>query len=167
MNFLSLFSKPRAGRCDNNRCTPQLETLDDRTLPGSFGFGVAQPVATPVAMPGLGSSIERSIVGVGAGRMILMPARGAIQQPPQEGQRITVSGTLHTGIVAIGGETTGYAIETADGRMIELQLNRAQQQRANRLDGRQIEVTGRLTIVQGVERPDREVIIVERMRVIR
>jgi hypothetical protein len=163
MNILSqLFRASSSRRSETPRFKPQLETLGDRSLPSGLSLSMAPMVGT-AKMPTLSPPLERFL----AQKSESGASRAAQPRQAQEGERIVVQGTLHTGIFAIGGETTGFIIETADGRTYELQLNRAQQAWAMRHDGQQIEVTGRLTIVPGVEGPDRQVIIVDKMRAVR
>jgi hypothetical protein len=82
-------------------------------------------------------------------------------QPAQEDQIATYQGSLQN-LMAIGGETTGYGLQLADGRIVELDL------RTNGfenlfVDGARFEVTGRMTTVQGVEIPTRKVLVVTSM----
>ena len=78
--------------------------------------------------------------------------------------RVEVTGKLTHGIVAIGGETTGSTI-TANGITWELfygpnlELNQA----ADRLNGKQVRVTGSLERRQGVEVRVRWIVTVERL----
>jgi hypothetical protein len=72
---------------------------------------------------------------------------------PDDGRRVDVTGVLRTGIMAIGGETTGYLLTTADGRQYDLELRRWDFRRAaERLDGQQVRVQGTLRFRPGVTR---------------
>jgi len=75
---------------------------------------------------------------------------------------VVVRGTLRTGIMAIGGETTGTTI-TARGATWELDL-RAKPDlaaRAESLAGRRVVVTGSLEVRPGVERRQRWILTVK------
>jgi hypothetical protein len=75
---------------------------------------------------------------------------------------VVVRGTLRTGIMAIGGESTGTTI-AARGATWELDL-RGQPElrtRAESLDGRRVVVTGSLEVRPGVERRQRWILTVK------
>ena len=65
---------------------------------------------------------------------------------------VEVRGLLQTGVVAIGGETTGVTI-TARGATWELDLGNDEklQKAAEKLDGTRVDVTGDLEVREGVE----------------
>lgn len=69
------------------------------------------------------------------------------------------TGKLQTGVVAIGGETTGTVLETKNGRF-ELDLGRDETLRKNadKLGGKQVKVSGTLTVRKGVEVKERRII---------
>lgn len=69
------------------------------------------------------------------------------------------TGKVLTGVVAIGGETTGIVLETAQGRL-ELQCDAAQRAALDGLKGQQVTVRGKLDIRPGVEMPERRIITV-------
>jgi len=69
------------------------------------------------------------------------------------------TGKVLTGIVAIGGETTGVVLETAQGR-IELQTTPAQRATLESLKGQQVTIRGQIDTRQGVEVPTRTIITV-------
>nr|HEX4313942.1 hypothetical protein [Kofleriaceae bacterium] len=69
-------------------------------------------------------------------------------------------GTLTTGIVAIGGETTGYELATKDGGFEIDITDAALRARADKLDGKRIDVTGHFITRRGVERGDRTILVV-------
>ena len=75
---------------------------------------------------------------------------------------VVVRGTLRTGIMAIGGETTGTTI-TARGATWELDLrgNPESQARAESLTGRRVVVSGSLEVRPGVERRQRWIVTVK------
>lgn len=74
---------------------------------------------------------------------------------------VKVQGTLSAGLVAIGGETTGYAIK-ARGVTWELDFRRNQRLRAlaDGLDGKRVLVTGTLEARPGVEIRQRSIVTV-------
>jgi hypothetical protein len=75
--------------------------------------------------------------------------------------KLTLTGTLSTGIVAIGGETTGIEF-TSGGVKYELEIkDAATKKKAEELNGKNATVTGTLTLRQGVERGQRRIITVE------
>ncbi len=90
----------------------------------------------------------------------LEPASGA--EASRASIEVTVRGTLRTGMVAIGGETTGTTI-TSGGVTWELELAEHQREIARRSSGKPATVTGRLTEVRGVEIPKRLVLRVARI----
>jgi protein tyrosine phosphatase (PTP) superfamily phosphohydrolase (DUF442 family) len=69
------------------------------------------------------------------------------------------TGKVLTGIVAIGGETTGIVLETAQGRL-ELQCDAAQRATIESLKGQQVTIRGKLETRAGVEVPVRRIIVV-------
>jgi dienelactone hydrolase len=78
---------------------------------------------------------------------------------------VTVVGTLHTGIVAIGGETTGTTI-TAKGVTWELDFGKHAdlRQSAKRLDGKKVQVAGTLERRPGIEIGERWIVTVTDFR---
>lgn len=79
----------------------------------------------------------------------------------EESITVKVIGTLETGIVAIGGETTGTTI-TAKGITWELDLgkNNALRQMAEKLSGKKAIVQGQLEKRKGIEIPERWIVTV-------
>lgn len=63
---------------------------------------------------------------------------------------VTVTGTLKTGVMAIGAETTGVTI-TSGALTWELELDDHQHEVAGKLNGRKARVSGRLRNEGGVE----------------
>jgi hypothetical protein len=72
----------------------------------------------------------------------------------------TFEGTLKTGIMAIGGETTGIVLRTEDGQQYELDFSKNGDlaTQAEKLDGKTVVVTGDYTIREGVETNERHII---------
>ncbi len=75
---------------------------------------------------------------------------------------VAVRGTLRTGIMAIGGESTGTTV-TARGVTWELDLRARPEwgSRAESLNGRRVIVTGTLEVRPGVERRQRSIVTVK------
>jgi hypothetical protein len=84
---------------------------------------------------------------------------------PEEGITVVFTGTVKTGVIAIGGETTGTTI-TAKGVMWELDLsaNKKLQKAADNLNGKLAVARGTLERRQGVEIKERWVVKVTRLR---
>lgn len=76
---------------------------------------------------------------------------------------VTVAGTLRTGVMAIGAETTGVTI-TAGGATWDLEVERRLRETVNRLNGATAIVSGHLRRAGGVEVPGRLVIKVVTVR---
>jgi hypothetical protein len=72
---------------------------------------------------------------------------------------VVVTGTLRTGIMAIGGETTGTTI-TARGATwdVDVRGEAALARRAEALSGKRAVVRGTLELRRGVERPQRYIL---------
>ena len=73
------------------------------------------------------------------------------------------SGTLHAGMMAIGGETTGIVIQTAQGRFELQPATEAMRKEIEALDGKEVVVTGTLTTKAGVEVARRQIIQVTKI----
>jgi hypothetical protein len=75
----------------------------------------------------------------------------------------TYEGTLQTGIMAIGGETTGVILETGKGSPYELDLGSNEELRklAEKLNGKKVVVQGEYKPRQGVEVSERRIIEVK------
>ena len=86
---------------------------------------------------------------------------GAAASGGDESIEVVVRGTVKTGIMAIGGETTGVTI-TARGATWELDLGRDPELRrkADALSGRRAVVRGSLEVRRGVERRTRHIVTV-------
>ena len=86
----------------------------------------------------------------------------AAHGPRREFARVMLQGILETGVVAIGGETTGVTLK-ADGMTFELDLKDEARAAAEMANGRLVRVTGELTAKEGVERGPRWVVTVDRI----
>ena len=75
----------------------------------------------------------------------------------------TYEGTLKTGIMAIGGETTGVILETGEGSPYELDFGRNEELRklAEKLNGKKVVVQGGYKPRPGVEVSERRIIEVK------
>ncbi len=104
---------------------------------------------------------RRSGAGV---RRVLVATSVRADAGRKGGERIDVTarGTLKTGVMAIGAETTGITLD-AGGVVWEIQLEGRRARDAAKLDGRRVVVTGRLTRRRGVETGER--FVVEALRV--
>ena len=81
-------------------------------------------------------------------------------------ETIMVDGPVSAGMMAIGGETTGFTIETGKGDIYELILKTADQEKMTKLSGMWFEIEGELITIESVERKERKAIIVERISVL-
>jgi hypothetical protein len=90
---------------------------------------------------------------------------GSLQAADDGYIKVEVKGKLETGIVAIGGETTGVTI-TVDKTTWELDFgkNDALHKQADQLNGKQVVVTGTLKVIPGVEKPPRNVVTVATLK---
>ncbi len=94
-----------------------------------------------------------------AAAVATLAAAGEVRM--DESIEVVVTGTLRTGIMAIGGETTGTTI-TARGATWELDLGRegALRSRAESLSGKRAVVRGSLEVRPGVEKRQRWIVTV-------
>lgn len=106
---------------------------------------------------GAGPASQTGPVQVRVGGAWADRAPGAVT--PGEGTEIRVRGRIETGIMAIGGETTGYRIRF-DGTSWELDPGDDEnlRTRIESLDGKEALVEGILTQRQGVEVPTRTIV---------
>lgn len=82
----------------------------------------------------------------------------------QEAKKVELQGKLRTGIVAIGAETTGTIIETKDGAFeLDLGKDKALREKADKLNGKAVQVAGTLTIRKGVEVKERKIVAVSKL----
>ena len=100
-----------------------------------------------------------SLVLVSAALFAADPARA------EESVTVTVVGALRTGLVAIGGETTGTTV-TAKGITWELDFGKDAELRASaeKLDGKLVTVTGALERRAGIEIKDRWIVVVTSLK---
>ena len=79
-----------------------------------------------------------------------------------EAYPIRVQGVLHSGVMAIGGETTGFELETKFGRF-ELIVRLADVAKLQKANGLTFEVSGEFLLMPGVETHQRPVIVVDEL----
>lgn len=93
--------------------------------------------------------------------LIVLCATMLAADPAEESITVSVVGTLRTGIMAVGGETTGTTI-TAKGIQWELDFGRNAELRATaeKLNGKPVTVNGTLERRAGVEIKERWVVTV-------
>ena len=98
-------------------------------------------------------------------RAVAEPGAPAEPKRPAEYIRVEVRGRLQTGVIAIGGETTGVTIR-ARGAEFELDLARdaALRRRAAQLTGKSVIVAGTLDVRRGVEVPKRWIVTVKSLK---
>jgi hypothetical protein len=73
--------------------------------------------------------------------------------------KVEVRGKLQTGVIAVGGETTGTELQTKDGTLeLDLTANKDLRALAGKLCGKMVLVKGQLTIRAGVEKPQRLIV---------
>lgn len=78
--------------------------------------------------------------------------------------KVELKGKLRTGIVALGGETTGTIIETRDGTFeLDFGKDKDLRQQADKLDGKTVQVEGSLTVRKGVDVKERKIVAVRKL----
>jgi hypothetical protein len=78
--------------------------------------------------------------------------------------KLTAKGKLETGIVAVGGETTGIVLTTKDGAL-ELDIkDKELLKKADSLNGKVVIITGTLAIKPGVEVKIRHIVTVDSIK---
>jgi formylmethanofuran:tetrahydromethanopterin formyltransferase len=91
------------------------------------------------------------------------------QAAPQAQTKMTVTGTL-AGAMAIGGESTGWSIQvdpaiTVDGKPVHsIEISYKDAQKLEKLKGKRVKATGKLTHKRGVETGDRPVLDVSSIK---
>ncbi len=129
-------------------------TIDDE---GNVKFIVG---GTKIGGPGFGYKLIK-MVREGVKTVNGKPVDGAVE----DSITVTIVGTLRTGIVAIGGETTGTTI-TAKGVTWELDFGKNTEFRnlAEKFDGKKVVVQGRLERRRGIEIKERWIVTVTGFR---
>jgi len=76
--------------------------------------------------------------------------------------KVEIKGIIQTNMAAIGGETTGTVIKVGDLSWdLDLGENRALHELADRLNGKTVLIQGTLMRIKGIERGERDVVVVE------
>lgn len=101
--------------------------------------------------------MARRIAGVIA-FIVLAAGIAAGAQTNSKDQARDWTGMLRTGVVAIGGETTGIVLETADGKFEVQGATKAVQAELQKLDKQKVVVHGTLARKPGVEVKERAII---------
>lgn len=92
------------------------------------------------------------------------PGSGHLLQEWKHEKRVELTGTLRTGIVAVGGETTGIIIETKESKYeLDFGKDKELRQKAEKLNGKAVTVAGTLEIRKSVEVKERKIVAVARL----
>lgn len=83
-----------------------------------------------------------------------------------EVEQIMVQGAIAAGMMAIGGESTGFSIKTSEGDSYELILKTTDQEKITQLNGIWFEIEGELINIESVEIKGRKAIIADRIAVL-
>lgn len=102
-------------------------------------------------------------------KLVLVPAREPAEPKKNRSEHyvtVVCQGVVHTGIVAVGGETTGIEIEVAPDDAIRWQLDAdgRNAEKVSAADGRRVTVAGTLSVKRGVSGPDRWIVDVRSVR---
>ena len=91
-------------------------------------------------------------------------SHGPNTRPPDGNQMETFTGTLESGVMAIGGESTGWRL-VGDGESggIEVDVSSVRPQ-AEMFDGKRVTITGRMTQRDYVERGAVRVLVADHVR---
>ncbi len=88
----------------------------------------------------------------------------SVMAADKEGKPVEMNGKLRTGIVAVGGETTGTIIETKNGTFeLDFGKDKELRQKADKFNGKMVRVAGTLTVRKGVEVKERRIITVKKL----
>ena len=93
--------------------------------------------------------------------MVAMTGQAADEPPQADYVKVEIRGTLQTGVIVIGGETTGIVVRSG-GSAWELDLggDAELKKRAEQLDGKIVVVTGIYRRQKGVEVRERHIVAV-------
>ena len=90
-------------------------------------------------------------------------ARTADKENPGKAKMSVWTGIVETGVVAIGGETTGVILSTGGGDRYELDLGKKRDS-TDKSKGKSVTVQGTLEIRPGVEGAERRIILVKSIK---
>jgi hypothetical protein len=103
----------------------------------------------------------KPLIVVGVACFLTLAAVGA----EKKGKKVVVTGTLQTGVVAIGGETTGVTVKTKKGTFeLDFGTDKKLRNQADKLNGKAVVVTGTLEVRKGVEVKERKIIRVSALK---
>lgn len=107
----------------------------------------------------------RSFTTIAVGLFVVLAVARADEENKKDkgkdAKKVELTGTLRTGIIALGGETTGTIIETKKGKF-ELDFGKQKdlRKKAEKLKDKTVLVTGTLEIRKGVEVKERKIVSV-------
>jgi len=105
----------------------------------------------------------RHLLWILAAVVMICPRLASADAPAPSPTSFT--GILHTGIVSIGGETTGTILKTESGTYeLDLGKNQALEDQADKLNGKKVVVIGVATTKSGVEVKERRIIAVQTIK---
>ena len=127
-----------------------------RIVDGNLSF---QCAATRMGGPGFGHAmVQIPCEGITSVNGVAVPAAGGGEM--EDSVHVTMIGTIETGIMAIGGETTGTMM-TSGNITWELEVPAALREKVEALNGKKAKVKGKLEKRAGVEIRERWIVNVE------
>ena len=141
--LLALLSLPTALGC-NQRGHMAGSAQPRAPIPASAPDPVPERASAPAPVPP-------------AEQVPVAPPNGNEDERPA-GRRFT--GTLRGGVIAVGAETTGWVLETADRGRVDVDVSNAAEA-AEKLEGRRVVIEGDLVTVQRIERGAKPMIIAD------
>jgi len=120
-----------------------------------------QCIMTPTAhnKPGREKDMRSALLFLSLA-VVLIGVDAVWGEEKKEAEAFDQIGTLQTGVMAIGGETTGTILDTGKGSY-ELEVEGELAKKASGLNGKKVHVTGKLTVKQGVEVKERRIVNVK------
>ena len=89
-----------------------------------------------------------------------MAAKPQEERPAPAPARQKLTGILRGGIVAVGAETTGWVLETADRSRVDVNVSRVQAE-AEKLEGQRVVVEGEMVTANWVERGEKPMLMAD------
>lgn len=120
---------------------------------------LAGPLVAALLLGPLGCAADESDQPQGTPRDLFEPGVGTGSEDGSVGESAVLTGTLRGGMMAIGGETTGWQIELPDGQHLEADVSAVDN--PEQYDGRQVRAAGRFAERDYVERGPTPVFVVE------